>query len=256
MDFQKAIEIVKNQKSLMMNRLSFLSVEEKGRFDYVTNIDLEIQKTVQKALLSVYPNIDFWSEEGEKPSGKRTFWLLDPIDGTTNFIHDYHCSVISLALIDQGHPIFGCIYNPYSDEVFTAEAGKGAYLNANLITVTQVSKEKALVSFGTDPYDKHLFGLLTEMLKKIFPEVQDLRRSGSAAFDLAMVACGRTDAFFELILQPWDFAAGYLLVKEAGGIVTTCRGSDLRFDTPVSLLAANPKLHPFLLAKIQEVFHE
>ncbi len=256
MDFQKAIQAVTHQKSLMMNRFSFNSIEEKGRFDYVTNIDIEIQKNVQKALEADYPGIEFWSEEGSRPSMKSAFWLLDPIDGTTNFIHDYRCSAISLALIESGTARFGCIFNPYTNELFVAEAGKGATLNGQPISVSNNPLEKAVISFGTSPYDKYLFNTVSEALKSIFPEVQDIRRSGSAAFDLSMVACGRTEAFFELILRPWDFAAGLLLVKEAGGKVTTCSGATPRFDLPVSLLAANPKTHPYLLAKIQEVFHE
>ncbi len=256
MDFQKAVLAVTNQKSLMLNRFSFHSVEEKGRFDYVTNIDLEIQKNVQKALEADYPGIGFWSEEGSRPVAKSTFWLLDPIDGTTNFIHDYKCSAISLALVENGMVRFGCIYNPYANELFVAEAGKGATLNGQSISVSKNGMEKAIIAFGTNPYDKYLFPTVAEALKSIFPDVQDIRRSGSAAIDLSNVACGRTEGFFELILRPWDFAAGFLLVKEAGGKVTTCSGSAPRFDLPISLLATNAKTHPYLLAKIQEVFHE
>lgn len=256
MNFQKAIEAVQNQKFLMLSRISLNSVTEKGRFDYVTNVDLEIQKSMQNALKTFYPKIPMWGEEGDKPDLRGCYWLLDPIDGTTNFIHDYKCSAISLALVDKGDVIFGVIYNPYLDELFVAEKGKGAFFNGTRISVSKNTMEKSLVSFGTSPYDKYLFMQLTEILKNIFPDVQDIRRSGSAAYDLTRVAVGRTDAFFELILRPWDFAAGILLVKEAGGKVTTCTGNILRFDAPISILATNGKIHPFLVARIKGIFHD
>jgi len=256
MDFQKAIDAVKNQKSLILSRISLNTVTEKGHFDYVTNVDVEIEKNLQKALKTFYPSIPFWGEEGEKPDLRGSYWLLDPIDGTTNYIHDYKCSVISLALVNKGEVVFGVIYNPYFDELFTAEKGKGSFCNGIKISVSKNLLEKSLISFGTTPYDRYLFSQLTELLKIIFPDVQDLRRSGSAAYDLALVASGRTDGYFELILRPWDFAAGILLVKEAGGKVTTCNGNILRFDTPISVLATNGKIHPFLVAKMRGVFHD
>ena len=166
-------------------------------------------------------------------------FIVDPIDGTTNFVKDYHMSAISVALLSGKDVVAGVVYNPYLDETFYAIKGEGAFCNGKRISVSSQPIDKALVIFGSSPYDKSLFPKTIEVLSEYFYKVLDIRRSGSAALDLCCIASGRADLFFELQISPWDFAAGKLLIEEAGGVVTTLDGAPLTFDGKTSILAKN-----------------
>ena len=151
-------------------------------------------------------------------------------------------------MISRGEPVFGAVYDPYLDEMFWAEAGSGAYLNGRSISVSERPLSRAIATFGTSPYYKDSMADKTFTLAaRLFGTVSDLRRTGSAALDLAYLAAGRSDMFFEFILSPWDFAAGLLIIKEAGGIITDMKGEPVPLSAPSSVIAASPALYGTLL---------
>ena len=212
-----------------------------GVADLVTEYDKKIQAQLEIGLKEILPEAKFIGEEGssDKLSDEGYAFIVDPIDGTTNFVKDYHMSAISVALLKGREPIAGVVYNPYLDEMFSAIKGQGAFLNGKRISVSSQPLDKALVLFGSAPYDKHLFKDTLEILSEYFYKALDIRRCGSAALDLCSVACGRADLYFELVVSPWDFAAGKLLVEEAGGFVATLDGAPLSFEGKTSILAKN-----------------
>ncbi len=173
-----------------------------------------------------------------------TYWILDPIDGTTNLIHDYQHSVVSLALYEKGEITLGIVYDPFREDVYHAQKGRGSFLNGTPIHVSDAAAlRETIISVGTSPYDRELADENFNRIRRVFDHAQDIRRTGTAALDLAYVACGRTGGFFEPRLSPWDFAAGQLLVKEAGGRVTDFAGEELDFLKRGSVAASNGKIH-------------
>ena len=212
-----------------------------GIADLVTEYDKNIQKQLEISLKKILPEAKFIGEEGssDKLTDDGFAFIVDPIDGTTNFIKDYHHSAISVALFKGKEVVAGVVYNPYLDEVFHAIKGQGAFCNGKKISVSDRPVGNALILFGSSPYQKDLYPKTMEILSEYFYKALDIRRSGSAALDLCWVACGRAELYFELQTSPWDFAAGKLLVEEAGGIVTTLDGEPLNFDGKTSILAKN-----------------
>ena len=212
-----------------------------GVADLVTEYDKGIQEQLKVGLKSILPEAKFIGEEGsnDELTDEGYAFIVDPIDGTTNFVKDYHMSAISVALLNGKDVVAGVVYNPYLDETFYAIKGEGAFCNGKRISVSSQPIDKALVIFGSSPYDKSLFPKTIEVLSEYFYKVLDIRRSGSAALDLCCIASGRADLFFELQISPWDFAAGKLLVEEAGGVVTTLDGEPLSFEGKTSILAKN-----------------
>ena len=220
-----------------------LSVTEKeGHANFVTDMDVQVQRMLMAELSALLPGAAFICEEkeNEKLSDGET-WIVDPVDGTTNLIHHYRHSAISTALMKNREPVLACVYNPFTEELFSAEKGRGAWLNGKRIIVSQRSLDKALIGFGTAPYYEELNRATMRIVYRFLREAGDLRRSGSAALDLAYVACGRTDAFFELRLKPWDVAAGALLVTEAGGVFCMPLTGKVDFDLSTAVVASNPE---------------
>lgn len=215
--------------------------EKVGHANFVTTYDKKVQQELQRRLLEILPEAVFVGEEEDIHASiaKGYAFIVDPIDGTTNFIKDYHVSAISVGLALDGERYMGVVYNPYLDELFTAVRGQGAHLNGTPIHVSTEPLENGVVLFGTAPYYEELNQKSFEMAYDYFKRSLDVRRSGSAALDLCSVAAGRAELFFELCLCPWDFAAGSLIVEEAGGKVTTVEGAQLTLDAPCSLLATN-----------------
>ena len=212
-----------------------------GVTDLVTEYDKGIQEQIAIGLKKILPEAKFIGEEGssDELTDDGYAFVVDPIDGTTNFIKDFHMSAISVALLKGKEVVAGVVYNPYLDEIFYAMKGQGAYCNGKKISVSSQPMSNALVLFGTSPYDKKLFGKTVEIISGYFEQALDIRRSGSAALDLCSVACGRAELYFELQVSPWDFAAGKLLIEEAGGVVTTFDGAPLSFEGKTSILAKN-----------------
>ena len=223
-----------------------LQITEKSDRNYVTEIDLAVERLIVRKLKELAPDFAVITEEaaGNPFFSDRPTWILDPVDGTTNLMRGYRHSAISLALASEGQLRQGYIFNPWQNELFTAEDAGGARLNGRPIRSSQLSSlSDCLVGFGTTPYDRtdaHRTFLIAE---QVFLRSLEIRRSGSAALDLAYVACGRLDGFFELKLQPWDYAAGALLIREAGGALTNWQGRDADLRHPDSVLATNGLIH-------------
>lgn len=212
-----------------------------GQANFVTEYDRKVQEQLREELLAIVPDATFIGEEGENEafSEKGKFFIVDPIDGTTNFIKDYHVSSISVALIVDNKPEIAVVYNPYLNEMFWAERGHGAFCNETKLHVSNQPLENGVVLFGTAPYYEELSKKSFELAYSYFQQALDIRRSGSAALDLCSIAAGRAELYFELRLSPWDYAAGMLIVEEAGGVVTDVDGNEVVFDRPCSVLARN-----------------
>ncbi|MBT1166653.1 inositol monophosphatase family protein [Bifidobacterium simiarum] len=221
----------------------------KGVADFVTEVDTNVQSFVKSRLADRYPDIQFLGEEnGEQDVDfDGLYWVLDPIDGTTNLIHDYHHSAISLGLLRGGETLKAVLYQPWSEEMFTAEAGRGAFLNGKPIHVTdEADMSRALINVGTSPYHHELAERNFDIMRRVFVDSADIRRTGSAALDLAYVACGRADGYFEGSIKLWDYAAGRLLVTEAGGTVSNWQGDDLGHRMETAVLAGTPAIADLL----------
>lgn len=246
MDKNKMLEIqslVRDCGQIMLNanRESILIDSKAGSANFVTEYDKKVQDALKKGLKQILPEAVFLGEEGIENtfSNKGMYLIVDPIDGTTNFIKDYHTSCISVGIINDGIKAAGVVYNPYLNEMYYAIKGEGAYLNDKRIHVSDEPLSNGIVLFGTSPYYEELNEKSFEMAFDYFKKALDIRRSGSAAIDLCSIAAGRAEVYFELRLSPWDYAAGSLIVEEAGGIVTTGEGGELCFDKTCSVLARN-----------------
>lgn len=217
--------------------------EKAGTANFVTAYDVAVEDFLYDRLAKLFPEAKFIGEEdGANHAGYTAnglSFIIDPIDGTTNFIHGYLHSAVSVGLCEKGRIIAGVVLDPYQNELFAADFGEGATLNGEKIAVSERRLRDALVCFGTSPYRRELAEASFNEAKRLYLGCRDIRRSGSAALDLAYVACGRCDLFFELTLSPWDYAAGSLLVTEAGGRISAMDGKELPFDKPSSVLAAN-----------------
>lgn len=225
--------------------------EKSGTANYVTTYDVAVQTYLIKELTALFPDAQFLAEEKDNDPACLNAphcFIIDPIDGTTNFIHAYHHSTISVALFENGTACFGAVFNPYTGELFHAVRGGGAFCNEHPIHVADRPLDHALVAFGTSPYYKDtLCDKTFAFLKEMFLTGSDIRRVGAAALDLAGIADGRNDVFFEFILSPWDYAAGALLITEAGGVITSMTGQPLDMTHPTSVIAGNPALHAQIL---------
>jgi len=217
----------------------------------VTKYDVEIQRYLIDTVSDILPSAVFVAEEKDNDVSvldSEYCFIIDPIDGTTNFIHGYRHSCISLAMLSRGEVIFAIVYDPYLGEMFSAELGRGAYLNGKRLHVSERPLKNAIVAFGTATYRKDELGERTfDLSREIFYRSLDLRRCGSAALDLSYLAAGRNDAFYELSLYPWDIAAGMLLVREAGGIITTASGKPIDLAKRDSVIASNQGCYDELL---------
>ncbi len=234
-----------------LNRVDALTVVEKGRNDFVTEVDraaeAEIIATVQRS----YPTHGFLAEESGSTSPDAEYvWIVDPLDGTTNFLHGFPQFCVSMAAQYRGKIEHAVVYDPWRQEIFTASRGDGAYLDGRRIRVTKAKTlEGTLIGTGF-PYRENLHYLdpYLAMFRAVSMKAAGLRRPGSAALDLAYVAAGRTDGFWELGLSPWDTAAGWLLIQEAGGMVGTLTGGEYQLGPHV--VAGGPKVYEALIAEI------
>jgi myo-inositol-1(or 4)-monophosphatase len=217
-----------------------------GPADFVTDYDKKVQDMLQRGLAGIVPDAHFVGEEGlTLPfSSEGKFFIVDPIDGTTNFIKNLHASAISVALSVDGIVELGVIYNPYLDELFTARRGRGAFCNGRPIHVSSEPLENGIVIFGTSPYNEEVSEKSFRLAYEYHRRALDVRRTGSAAIDLCNIAAGRAELFFELMLSPWDYAAGALIVEEAGGIVTDVDGHALSLERKCSVVARNAVVQP------------
>jgi myo-inositol-1(or 4)-monophosphatase len=256
---ETAIQCVQNAGAIVLEyygKLHHLHVQAKGRFDYVTEADLAAQEAIVKLIRRRHPDHDILAEEaGDMPGRSTHRWLVDPLDGTTNFIHTYPVFAVSVALEREGAVVVGAVYDPCRRELFVAEQGKGATLNGRPLAVSTVEHPRdALVATGFPFRDKSVLARYLQAFARIFTEVSGMRRAGSAALDLAYLACGRCDGFWEVGLSPWDIAAGDLLVREAGGIISDFAGTGEHIRVG-DVIAATPGIYNFLLGTVRDVFH-
>ena len=253
-----AIKPARLAGEVILDNLGRISKKEIGRkqtADFVTRIDRESEKIIIDTIKESFPDHFFLAEESvkeDKTEGYR--WIIDPLDGTTNYIHRYPVFSVSIAQEYKSEVILGVIYDPLREELFTAEKGKGAFLNKQPIKVSEVSSLKdSLITTGFPFRSKGFIDMYLKLFKNVFHKVSDLRRAGSAALDLAYLACGRCEGFFEIGLSPWDIAAGDILIKEAGGVITDFGGGHDHLLTG-NVVAGNPAIHEKLLIEAKGVF--
>ncbi len=227
-----------------MVNLEKLKVEQKGHNDYVSDADLAAEKAVIHCILKHYPEHAILAEESGVQGESDTVWIVDPLDGTTNYLHGFPVFAVSIGVQIKGRMEHAVVYDPLRQELFTATRGQGAHLEGRRIRVSgQKQLERALVGTGF-PFrqaDKEIDPYL-KMLGKVVRSTSGVRRPGAAALDLAYVAAGRLDAFWETGLAPWDLAAGSLLIREAGGIISGIDGSENFLDTG-HVLTGTPKIY-------------
>jgi myo-inositol-1(or 4)-monophosphatase len=227
------------------------SIGQKDLFDYVTDVDREAQKTITSLIKEHFPDHGIRSEEGPAAVVKALCeWIIDPLDGTTNFIHGFPMVAVSIAVMRAEEVVLGLVHDPLRGETFEALRGRGAKLNGDTLMIREPpSLSRALVATGFPFRSKELIEPYLECFRRVFTVVSDVRRAGSAALDLAYVAAGRLSGFWEVGLASWDVAAGGLLVEEAGGIVTDFWGKDNHLQNG-HIVAATPSVHGFLLEEI------
>lgn len=242
----EASELIREAKGKPKN------ITKKGRIDLVTETDVVVERLLKDRLGPVLPEADFMAEESaESHEPGELTWIIDPLDGTTNFAHDLPMVAISVGLWRQGRVELGVIAIPALDETFYAIRGEGAFLNGEPIRVTEADDPVDAVVATGFPYSvAEDVDAITEALSRVLPATQGVRRMGAAAVDLAYTACGRLDAFYEMRLKPWDTAAGWILVEEAGGRVTRFDGESAYTPGAPDILATNGKLHRALSALV------
>lgn len=235
-------------------RLKPLEVQHKSAVDLVTAADKAAEAYIIESILKKFPDHAIIAEESGSHTGNPDHqWFIDPVDGTVNYAHGMSMFCVSIGYAYKGELTLGVIYDPLMDELYTAELGKGAFLNGQPIHVSQASQliDCMLVTsfkhkcFGTplDNFDNFI---------RLSHQVQAVRRLGSAALNLAYVAAGRMEGFWDVSLSSWDVAAGILLVQEAGGVVTKLYGEPDPLSEPLSILAANPNIHPLMLEILRD----
>ena len=221
--------------------------EKNGAADLVTKYDVAVQAFLQKELLALVPEADFLGEEGEHETlDKPWVFVVDPIDGTTNFVRHMHHSNIAVALVHEGCVAYGVVYNPFTEEMFAARRGGGAFLNGRPIHVSDRDMSHAITMCGSTIYDRRFTDRSFSLMRRLYDLGLDFRRFGSAELDVCYVACGRAEVFFECRLSPWDYAAGSLILTEAGGKITRLDGSPIDPYRGGSVWATNGICHPAL----------
>ena len=235
-----------------MNKLPELQIETKSPNDFVTEVDREAEVRIIDTLLKAYPSHSILAEESGEIKGDEDYrWIIDPLDGTTNYLHGFPHFAVSIACQHNGRLEQAVIYDPLKQELFTASRGDGATLNNRRIRVTNLkTTQGALLGTGFPFKDRDQLDQFLKLFNEFFASASDIRRAGSAALDLAYVASGRLDGFWESGLQSWDIAGGALLIREAGGIVGDFRGEENYLDNG-EVIAGNPRLFGDMVRKIQ-----
>ncbi|MDO4649029.1 MAG: inositol monophosphatase family protein [Eubacteriales bacterium] len=219
--------------------------QKEGLANFVTNFDIEIQKFLIREFSAILPEAGFYGEEDTEGSGRDLtepyIFYIDPIDGTTNFIFGYQFSCVSVGLAYKGTVIAGFVYNPYTDSMYKAVRGEGAYMNDRPLHIENKSIEEGIVAFGCARYNEGDTDLLFATVKELYLRSLCVRNGGSAALDLCRVAAGANTVYFELKLQPYDYAAASIIIEEAGGVITQVDGQKITLDAPCSILAGTVK---------------
>lgn len=241
---KRIVDIVKEAAEIYKSAGTDLGIEVKSSsVDLVTKFDKAIQDFLVKRLSEILPDAQFFGEEGDGNKELTDGWcfIIDPIDGTTNFVKGFQHSAISVGLAKDKEIVLGVVMDPDLDNIYYAEKGKGAYLNGKRIHVGDCDLNASLVLFGTCPYEHELAKRTFEITEQVFYKSLEVRRAGSAALDICYVAAGKADLYYELILRPWDWAGATLILKEAGGVCTTCEGEALDASKTRSYACGNAK---------------
>lgn len=236
-------------------RVTDLDIQEKGAQNFVTQADFAVNAYLNQRLTALFLGARLLTEESKdhtfSPDGYT--WVVDPIDGTSNFIFDMHLSCISVGLLRGEKPILGAVYNPFTQEMFTAAEGDGACLNDKPIQVRNDGDLKgALILLETNPYGDRASDVTPKVIRSLFRQCVDYRVLGSAALDICYVACGRGSAFISEVLWPWDYAAAKIILEEAGGTCSRWDGCALTFDRKQTFAAAGGALHKTLLGLLPD----
>ncbi|MBM4128679.1 MAG: inositol monophosphatase [Nitrospira sp.] len=238
-----------------LGKISKRDIDLKQASDFVTSVDRQSEKLIITSIKERFPDHHILAEESIKESAGEAYrWIIDPLDGTTNFIHGYPVFSVSIALERREEIILGVTFDPLRNEIFSCEKGEGAFLNGNKIKVSEISNVKnSLITTGFPFRNKVLIDSYLRLFKNLFLRVSDMRRAGSAALDLAYLACGRCDGFFEIGLSPWDIAAGSLLIEEAGGVISDFSGGSGYLWTG-NIVAGNQIVHNEILKEVKKIF--
>lgn len=233
------------------SQLDRLTVESKGRNDFVSQVDRDAEADIIDVIRRAYPDHAILGEETGRQGKGEYLWIIDPLDGTTNYLHGYPQYAVSIGLYYQNKPYQAVVFDPLKNELYTASRGAGAQLNDRRMRVSGVSHmESALLATGFPFRSMDNLDVFINTFRTILPRVSGVRRAGSASLDLAHVACGRLDGFWEFGLSPWDMAAGCLLVQEAGGLVSDFGGSPAYLETG-HVVVGTPKIFDEILRLIQ-----
>ena len=230
--------------------IDLLTIKHKSNNDYVSEVDGAAEQAIIETLLDAYPNHAILAEESGSQGDSEYQWIIDPLDGTTNFLHGFQQYSVSIALLQRGVLAHAVVYDPARNDLFTASRGKGAYLNDRRIRVSKrINLKDSLIGTGFPYTDFTHLDAYMGMLRDMMQKTSGVRRPGSAALDLAYTAAGRLDGFWEIGLNPWDIAAGCLLVQEAGGLVGDFLGNEMYLQSG-NVVAGNPKVFAQLLQVI------
>jgi myo-inositol-1(or 4)-monophosphatase len=254
---ETAVEIARESGALLATYFErHVPFETKGEFDLVTEADRASEKLIVERLRSHFPAHAIVAEEGGGHESSSEYrWFVDPLDGTTNFAHNFPMFCVSMGLERAGEAIAGVVYDPMRQELFTAERGAGAFLNNHRVRVSAVERVSDSLASTGFPSRKRHHNINIHFYYQLAMASHGVRRTGSAALDLAFVATGRLDFFWEFGLKPWDIAAGALLVQEAGGRVSDMTGAPLNVTTSDHILADNGVLHDEVVSAFAEIFH-
>lgn len=235
-----------------INKIPDLQIEIKSKNDFVTEVDRQAEERAIETLLKAYPDHSILAEESGEITGSDEYrWIIDPLDGTTNFLHGFPHFAVSIACQMNGRLEHGVIYDPLKQELFTASRGDGATLNNRRIRVTNIKTTKGALLGTGFPFKNHKeLETFLKQFNEFFSSASDIRRAGSAALDMAYVAAGRLDGYWESGLKSWDIAAGALIVREAGGIVGDYQGGEKHLENG-QVIAGNPRIYGDMLRKIQ-----
>ena len=238
-----------------LGHLSKEDIQTKQAFDFVTKVDRWSEAVIMQTIRGKFPSHRFLTEETLKQEDTGDYrWIIDPLDGTTNYIHSYPMFSVSIALEYRSEVVLGVVFDPVRDELFHAVKSSGSFLNNRKINVSGVASiDRSLIATGFPFRAKEMIDHYLRAFKEIFREVSDIRRAGSAAMDLAYIAAGRFEGFFELALSPWDVAAGSILITEAGGLISDF-GGGVDYLSTGNIVAGNKGIQPEILRIIKQVF--
>lgn len=251
-----AVNAAKKASRVILSYLGkALSVDEKKKHDFVTAADRAAEEVIIQTIRRAFPDHDILAEEsGQKQNNSRFRWIIDPLDGTTNFIHGFPFFCVSIALETDGCVEMGVVFDPNRNECFSAIVGQGAFLNGKKIHVSECSDpSNALLATGFPYRDYSHAEPYLSLFKYYMTHSAGIRRPGSAALDLCYLACGRIDGFWELYLKPWDVAAGSVIIQEAGGLLSDFSGG-ANYIYGGNIIGANQSLHAWMIAAAQDSF--